>query len=293
MTRAACLWVRSAKYSPERAPYDPDPIHVVNPYQMKTKLYTRKGLLLCVLAFWLLAQLSANRLPKNNSLFWFPTGIIGFLQFTPPDYGSQKHPLIIFYAWYRGKRQWHYPGTECCCQCHTQFMFPRATMKFTVNGVTSSFVVLSPQLDIGFGIWPTWYVDQMIQYAKANLQIDTNRIYVCGLSLGGGGVWDYAFSSYANAMKIAACTPVCGTDDGSSPNACSTAAAAHLPIWAFHCLDDGTVGWAVPTRYVINIFHVLPLFRFHGTHIINRVAIPAPGSMLTIQVISPGWWIAL
>jgi len=60
-------------------------------------------------------------------------------------------------------------------------MFPRGHDEVYVNGVTSSFVVLSPQLDIGFGIWPTWYVDQMIQYAKANLQIDTNRIYVCGL----------------------------------------------------------------------------------------------------------------
>ena len=30
---------------------------------------------------------------------------------------------------------------------------------------------------------------EMIKYAKANLQIDPNRIYVTGLSLGGGGVW--------------------------------------------------------------------------------------------------------
>ncbi len=81
----------------------------------------------------------------------------------------------------------------------------------------------------------------MINYAKANLSIDTNRIYVTGLSLGGGGVWTYAFESYANAAQVAAVSIASGTDYGNDPNACASAGAANLPIWAFHCEDDGTV----------------------------------------------------
>ncbi len=241
--REARLMVRNcAMNSPVRASYDP--YYVINPYQMKTKLYalTRPVLFIFVLLAMRLPVFSQQvakvitYAPANN-------GIIGFLQFTPPDYGTQKHPLIIFLHGIGERGDGTTQIQNVTANAIPKFCASGATMRFTVNGQTSSFVVLSPQLHTSYGLWPTFYVDQMIQYAKANLQIDTNRIYVCGLSLGGGGVWDYAFSSYANALQIAAVTPVCGTDDGYSGNACSTAGAAHLPIWAFHCQDDGTVGW--------------------------------------------------
>ena len=74
------------------------------------------------------------------------------------------------------------------------------TMTFTsLSGVQETFLVLSPQLSTAYGSWQNIYVDEMLKYASANLRIDTNRIFLCGLSLGGGGTWKYSTASTANA----------------------------------------------------------------------------------------------
>ena len=62
-------------------------------------------------------------------------------------------------------------------------------------GKTESFVVMSPQLSKKYSAWQPFYTDEMIKYAKANLNIDPNRIFVTGLSMGGGGTWNFASSS--------------------------------------------------------------------------------------------------
>ena len=172
-----------------------------------------------------------------------PEGLIGFLEFKPTDYGTQKHPLIIFMHGIGERGNGTTQINNVAANAIPKFCAAGATMRFTVGGQTSSFVVLSPQLSPSYGAWQAFYVKEMIKYAKANLQIDTNRIYVTGLSLGGGGTWIYAFDSLKNDMAIAALAPVCGTDDGWDANACATAATSHLPIWAFHCKDDGTVAY--------------------------------------------------
>ncbi|MFT3936416.1 MAG: T9SS type A sorting domain-containing protein [Chitinophagaceae bacterium] len=201
--------------------------------------------LLCLLIALSLPSF-AQQVAKSISYPASPDGVIGFLEFKPSDYGTQKHPLIIFlHGW--GERG---NGTTQI-NAVTANGIPRliaagASMRFTVNGQTSSFVVLSPQLSAQYGTWDPFYVREMVKYAKANLQIDTNRIYVTGLSLGGGGVWraitetpggDYSFDG-----MIAAAAPVCGTQEETDANMCSTIAANHLPVWAFHSMDDGTVG---------------------------------------------------
>ncbi|HSC38443.1 MAG TPA: hypothetical protein VLD19_11240, partial [Chitinophagaceae bacterium] len=170
-------------------------------------------------------------------------GTIGFLEFRPTDYGSQKHPLIIFLHGIGERGDGTTQIQSVAANGIPRLCAAGATMRFKVNGQTSSFVVLSPQLSPGYGQWPTFYVKEMIKYALANLSVDPNRIYVTGLSLGGGGTWDYGFESQATAAQIAALAPVCGTDDQVAWNACASAGAANLPIWAFHCQDDGTVPW--------------------------------------------------
>jgi len=228
--------------SPEIAPYDPDPIHVVNPYRMKTKLYACKWLLLlCIFVFS--GTVTFGQQVAKTISYAGANGVIGFLEFKPTDYGSQKHPLIIFMHGIGERGDGTTQINNVAANGIPRLCAAGATMRFTVGGQTSSFVVLSPQLYSGYGAWQSFYVTEMIKYAKANLQIDTNRIYVTGLSLGGGGAWIYAFESYENAKTIAALAPVCGTDDGWDANACVSAGAANLPIWAFHCKDDGTVAY--------------------------------------------------
>lgn len=63
--------------------------------------------------------------------------------------------------------------------------------------------------------------------------IDTSRIYITGLSMGGFGTWDL-ISRYP--QKFAAAVPVCGGGDASK-----VALFRHLPIWAFHGAKDNIV----------------------------------------------------
>jgi hypothetical protein len=109
------------------------------------------------------------------------------------------------------------------------------TMEFTWNGKTEGFVVLCPQLYSRYGTWENYYVDAMIDYAKKNLNIDTNRIFLTGLSLGGGGTWVYASSSVSKAKKLAGIVPV--VSPCFMTNGCNIA-NANLPVLAVHAMND-------------------------------------------------------
>lgn len=65
------------------------------------------------------------------------------------------------------------------------------------------------------------------------LPVDTNRIYITGLSMGGFGTFD-AIERYPNLF--AAAVPVCGGGDVSK-----AASIAHIPIWIFHGAEDAAV----------------------------------------------------
>ena len=72
------------------------------------------------------------------------------------------------------------------------------------------------------------FMDKIVEKYNA----DTDRIYICGLSMGGYGTW-YTAMAYPNFFAAAA--PCCG--GGMAWNA----GALKMPIWAFHGLDDTTV----------------------------------------------------
>lgn len=72
-------------------------------------------------------------------------------------------------------------------------------------------------------------VDQLIE----NVAVDTSRIYITGMSMGGFGTWD-AIARWPE--RFAAAVPVCG---GGDPSTAET--IAHIPIWATHGADDPTV----------------------------------------------------
>jgi predicted esterase len=167
---------------------------------------------------------------------------VGFYEFKPSDYNNNpnaKYPLIIFLHGI-GERGDDAGGLANVLNAGIpHYINMGATMRFTVNGQTQSFLVLSPQLNVMYGSWQNFYVDEMLNYAKANLRVDPNRIYLTGLSLGGGGTWKYASASVSNASTFAAIVPVCGTCDYS--NLCNITQAS-TPVWAFHALDDGVVG---------------------------------------------------
>ena len=74
---------------------------------------------------------------------------------------------------------------------------------------------------------------ELIDQSIKNLPVDTNRIYITGLSMGGFGTFD-AISRHPNLF--AAAVPVCGGGDVSKSKLIS-----HIPIWIFHGALDGAV----------------------------------------------------
>ncbi len=99
---------------------------------------------------------------------------------------------------------------------------------FTVNGQTSSFIIISPQ----FKGWPTDAdVDAVVQYTIKNYKVDTGRVYLTGLSMGGSAVWSYA-CNFQYASKIAAIVPCSGGTYWQGLAGAQAMAAAHLPVLA-------------------------------------------------------------
>lgn len=73
----------------------------------------------------------------------------------------------------------------------------------------------------------------LIHQAIRNLPVDTNRIYITGLSMGGFGTYD-AIERYPHLF--AAAVPVCGGGDASK-----AAMIAHIPMWIFLGSEDPAV----------------------------------------------------
>ncbi|WP_159039886.1 prolyl oligopeptidase family serine peptidase [Christiangramia fulva] len=80
---------------------------------------------------------------------------------------------------------------------------------------------------------PMELLRELINEAVLKLPVDTNRIYITGLSMGGFGTYD-AITRYPELF--AAAVPVCGGGDVSKAET-----IANIPIWIFHGALDGTV----------------------------------------------------
>lgn len=160
---------------------------------------------------------------------------IGFLEFRPSDYSGAKHPLIIFLHGIGEKGNGTSELRKVHCCGIPSYIRRGNKMRFSWQGKTESFVVLSPQLSKKYNTWQPFYTDELIKYAKANLNIDPNRIFVTGLSMGGGGTWNFASSSQARAEQLAGIAPVVAPCTMS--NGCNIAKAS-LPVLAIHVWDD-------------------------------------------------------
>jgi len=77
------------------------------------------------------------------------------------------------------------------------------------------------------------FLISLIHKLIKTLPIDTTRIYITGLSMGGFGTFD-AIERYPNLF--AAAVPVCGGGDVSKASLIS-----HIPIWMFHGAEDPAV----------------------------------------------------
>lgn len=158
----------------------------------------------------------------------------GFYRALPARYDStsKRYPLLIFLhgSGEKGNGTTDLPKVlkNAVPNLINKKKFPP---NFSSGGKNYSFIVLSPQVK---NTTTPEDVRGMIQYAITHLRVDTTRIYVTGLSLGGGATWNFA-AKYGN--NIAAIAPVCGS---ITPTATKTKAIAtnNIAVWAFHNEDD-------------------------------------------------------
>ena len=183
----------------------------------------------------------------------FCSNIGGYLESLPKDYNSstKKYPLLLFI---HGIGELGNGTTDLWKVTRNSVPHLLQTNAFPSTFSTSkgiySFVTISPQ----FKTWPNpETVNGMVDYAIKHYRIDTTRIYITGISMGGGVTMDYAA---VYGKRLAAIVPM---SEASYPTTAKAQAIAKtgLPIWAFHNLDDGRISSSYTINFInyINSYH--------------------------------------
>lgn len=98
------------------------------------------------------------------------------------------------------------------------------------------FVVASPQALSQYRWQECWRPDDLallLDHLLAEYEIDPDRVYITGLSMGGYGTWACVGE---HGKRFAAAAPICGGGDPRWGKA-----IGKLPIWAFHGEEDYVV----------------------------------------------------
>jgi predicted esterase len=123
---------------------------------------------------------------------------------------------------------------------NTPHLIPSKLISQGLWPASRPFIVVTPQLKRDPSIpnfndqeWPATLIDEVIEYVRSNYNVDANRIYLTGISLGAAGGWDY-ITAYPG--KVAAFVPFSGKT--RTENACIV---KNTPVWAFHGEIDALV----------------------------------------------------
>lgn len=146
-----------------------------------------------------------------------------FWVYTPDGYkqGSKhKEPLILFLH-----------GSSLCGR-NLNAVLRYGPMDAVKRGLSIPAIVLSPQ-NPG-GAWSPRKLSALIDWAEENYGVDSTRVYVIGMSLGGYGTMDFV-GTYPE--KVAAAMALCGGCGLSDQSGLGKA-----PLWVLH----GTADRAVP-----------------------------------------------
>lgn len=104
--------------------------------------------------------------------------------------------------------------------------------KLIAEGKKFPFIVVSPQAVLPYS-WEPENLYHLLNFIKENYQVDKEKIYLTGLSMGGFGTWAFAIK-YPN--EFAAIAPICGGGDTTE-----LWKLRHMPIHCFHGVLDHSV----------------------------------------------------
>ena len=104
--------------------------------------------------------------------------------------------------------------------------------KLVDQGQQLAFIIVSPQCPDGEW-WMADVLNRLLDEIIDKHRVDTDRIYLTGLSMGGFGTWNLAI---ANPGRFAAIAPICG---GGNPRKIWN--LRNMPTWVFHGAKDPVV----------------------------------------------------
>jgi predicted peptidase len=165
---------------------------------------------------------------------------LAYLLYRPPGYDPNRAegwPLILFL---------HGAGERGTDLSRVKIHGP---VKIAEQDPNWPFVIVSPQCPEG-KVWDNASLLGLLDAVVAAYNIDTNRIYLTGLSMGGYGTWSLGL---AHPQRFAAIAPICG---GGERIGVVLAARRHqealrqLPVWAFHGAKDQVVALEESERMV-------------------------------------------
>lgn len=157
-------------------------------------------------------------------------GSYNFWIFTPEEYEPQGRgvPLVIFLH-----------GASLCGN-NMERVRRYGVLHAIQKGKMVPAVVLAPQN--GGGAWNPKKINALLEWTVKNYAIDTTRIYVLGMSLGGYGTMDFVA---AYPEKIAAAMALCGGCSVKEPDG-----LGKVPLWIMHGTADRAVPIAQSKRVV-------------------------------------------
>jgi predicted peptidase len=153
------------------------------------------------------------------------TAIHNYLLYLPENYeekSDKKWPLILFL---------HGSGE----QGDNVELLKKYGIPNIVESITDfQFIVVSPQCpnDTKW-VFQTDALNEFLDYVLSNYNVDLDRVYLTGLSLGGHGTYKLAAE---HPEKFAAIAPVCGHQYLEGVDSIKT-----LPVWVFHGAKDTVI----------------------------------------------------
>jgi predicted peptidase len=160
----------------------------------------------------------------------------GYLEHLPEGYSTDicgKKPLLIFL---HGIGEKGYGDTNSLKLLYRHGP-PKLISLKTWKAISGDrFIVIAPQCQANF--FNPDNLRKFIDYIKVTYNVDTERVYLTGLSAGAFGIWNYL---YKYQDQISAAIPICGNGNSVTLDTARNKLMAKIPIWAFHGDKDATV----------------------------------------------------